>query len=89
MSALSNPGLGLQSSIAFTFVAGATTVHETNGDCVNTLTLTASTATVLTFSEPQTAACVAGTVTFTQHGTDLAYRWTDNVEQNVATLRHS
>jgi hypothetical protein len=38
------------------------------------------------FSEPQTAACVAGTVTFTRYGADLAYRWTDNIEQNVATL---
>jgi serine/threonine protein kinase len=87
MSALSNPGVGLPSSITFTFVAGATTAHETNGDCVNTLTLTASTATVLTFSEPQTASCVAGTDTFTLHSADIAYRWTDNVEQNVATLR--
>ncbi len=42
---------------------------------------------MLTFSEPQTANCVAGTVTFTRHGTGLAYRWTDNIEQNVATLR--
>jgi hypothetical protein len=89
MSALSDPGIGLQSSITFTIVAGATTVHETNGGCGNTLTLTASTASVLTFSEPQTAACVAGTVTFIRHGADLAYRWTDNVEQNVATLRRS
>jgi hypothetical protein len=87
MSALSNPGVGLPSSITFTFVAGATTAHETNGDCVNTLTLTASTATVLTFSEPQTASCVAGTDTFTLRSADIAYRWTDNVEQNVATLR--
>jgi hypothetical protein len=29
---------------------------------------------------------VAGTVTFTRHGTDLAYHWTDHIEQNVATL---
>ena len=87
MSALSNPGVGLPSSISFTFVTGATTVHEINGDCVNTLTLTASTPTVLTFSEPQTATCVAGTTTFTQSGQNLAYRWTDNVEQNVATLQ--
>jgi hypothetical protein len=41
---------------------------------------------VLTFSEPQTAACVAGTVTFTRHGATLAYLWTNNVEQNTATL---
>jgi hypothetical protein len=49
--------------------------------------LTGTTATVLTFSEPQTAACVAGTVTFTRHGADLTYRWTDNIGQNLATLR--
>jgi hypothetical protein len=24
---------------------------------------------------------------FTRHGTSLAYRWTDNIEQNTATLR--
>jgi hypothetical protein len=41
---------------------------------------------VLTFSEPATAQCVAGIVTFTRHGADLAFRWTDNLEQNVATL---
>jgi hypothetical protein len=87
MSALSDPGVSLPSSITFTFVAGATTVHEVNGDCVNTLTLTSSTASVLTFSEPQTASCVAGTDTFTLRGDKLAYRWTDNIEQNVASLR--
>ena len=32
---------------------------------------------------------VTGTATFTQHGTSLAYRWTDNIEQNTATLRKS
>jgi eukaryotic-like serine/threonine-protein kinase len=89
MSALSDPGVGLQSSITFTFVTGATTIHEVNGDCVNTLTLTARTDTVLTFSEPQTAACVAGTVTFTRRVAGLTYRWTDNVEQNVAILRRA
>ena len=47
------------------------------------------TATALTFSEPQTAQCVAGMVTFTRQGANLAYRWTDNIEQNVATLRKS
>jgi hypothetical protein len=41
---------------------------------------------VLTFSEPQTAECVAGTVTFTRRGADLAYRWTATIEQNTATL---
>jgi hypothetical protein len=30
---------------------------------------------------------VAGTVTFTLHGSDLAYVWTDGIEKNVATLR--
>ena len=44
---------------------------------------------MLTFDEPQTARCVAGTVTFTRHGASLAYRWTDNIEQNTATLRKS
>jgi hypothetical protein len=56
---------------------------------VNTLTLTGATATALTFSEPQTGQCVAGMVTFTRQGANLAYHWTDNVEQNVATLRKS
>ena len=42
---------------------------------------------MLTFDEPQTGGCVAGTVTFTRRG--LAYRWTDNIEQNTATLRKS
>jgi len=79
----------LTSTIAFTFVAGARTAHEVNQDCVNTLTLTSATATVLTFSEPQTPACVAGTATFTRHGAGLTYRWTDNIEQNVGTLRKS
>jgi len=74
--------------------AGARTIHETDEDsyggaCVNTLTLREVTATVLTFDEPQAGGCVAGTVTFTRHGTGLAYRWTDNIEQNTATLRKS
>ena len=87
MSAIGTPGVSLTNSITFTLVAGAPTAHEVNQDCINTLTLSEVTATVLTFSEPQTAACVAGTVTFTRHGADLAYRWTNNVEQNVATLQ--
>jgi len=87
MSAIGVSNVSLPNSISFTFVTGARTAHEVNQDCVNTLTLTGATATVLTFSEPQTAACVAGTVTFTRRGGDLAYRWTDNIEQNVATLR--
>ncbi len=28
-------------------------------------------------------------VTFTRQGANLAYHWTDNIEQNVATLRKS
>jgi len=87
MSAIGVSNVSLPNSISFTFATGARTAHEVNQDCVNTLTLTGATATVLTFSEPQTAACVAGTVTFTRRGGDLAYRWTDNIEQNVATLR--
>jgi len=43
---------------------------------INTLALSQVTATVLTFSEPATLECVAGTVTFTMHGADLACRWT-------------
>jgi hypothetical protein len=86
MSAIGVVGPALTNGIAFTFVAGARTAHETDQDCVNTLTLTGATATALTFSEPQTAQCVAGMVTFTRQGANLAYRWTDNIEQNVATL---
>ena len=86
--------LGLTNNITFTFVAGARTIHETDqdsfgGSCVNTLTLREATATVLTFDEPQAGGCVAGTVTFTHRGDSLAYRWTDNIEQNTATLRKS
>ena len=84
----------LNNSIKFTFMAGARTIHETDqdsygGSCVNTLTLRDATATVLTFDEPQAGGCVAGTVTFTRRGAGLAYRWTDNIEQNTATLRKS
>ncbi|MGH3258177.1 MAG: hypothetical protein ACRDOU_22760 [Streptosporangiaceae bacterium] len=86
MSAIGVPGIGLTNPIAFTFVAGARTISENNQSCVNTLTLTGQTASVLTFSEPGNLQCVAGTVTFTRHGADLAYRWTDNVEQNTALL---
>ncbi len=87
MSAIGVPGVSLTNSITFTLAAGARTAHEVNQDCINTLTLSEVTATVLTFSEPQTPACVAGTVTFTRRGVDLAYRWTGGGEQNVATLR--
>ena len=84
----------LNNTITFTFVAAARTIHETDqdsfgGNCVNTLTLREATATVLTFDEPQTGGCVAGTVTFTHRGDSLAYRWTDNIEQNTATLHKS
>ena len=48
--------------------------------------MTKATATVLTFSEPGTDQCVAGTVTFTLRDGDLAYRWADGGEQNAATL---
>jgi hypothetical protein len=89
MAAIGTPGFGLANSITFTLVAGARTAHENNQSCVNTLTLTNETATVLTFSEPQTAQCVAGTVTLTRHGANLAYRWTDNIEQNTATLHRT
>jgi serine/threonine protein kinase len=84
----------LNNTITFTFAAGARTIHETDqdsfgGNCVNTLTLREATATVLTFDEPQAGGCVAGTVTFTHRGDSLAYRWTDNIQQNTATLRKS
>jgi hypothetical protein len=89
MSAIGVSNVSLKNSITFTFLAGGRTAQENNQDCVNTLTLTGVTATALTFSEPQTAQCVAGMVTFTRQGANLAYRWTDNIEQNVATLRKS
>jgi serine/threonine protein kinase len=92
MTALSGGGLGLTSSITFTFVAGATTIHEVNEDCVNTLTLTKRTPTVLTFNEPPVAGhCQAGTVTFSRHGAGLSYRWVDiaGQAQNTATLRQA
>jgi serine/threonine protein kinase len=92
MSAVGATSVKLTNDIAFTFAAGARTIHETDqdsygGTCVNTLTLTEATATVLTFDEPQAGGCVAGTVTFTRQGDGLAYRWTDSIEQNTATLR--
>jgi eukaryotic-like serine/threonine-protein kinase len=87
MEAIGVPSLGLQNSISFTLAKDGTTAAEVNGSCVNTLTLTEATATVLTFSEPETVQCVAGTVTFTRHGGTLAYLWTNGVEQNAATLR--
>jgi len=94
MSAVGDSGVALTNDVTFTFVAGARTIHETDqdsygGSCVNTLTLREATATVLTFDEPQAGGCVGGTVTFTRRGNSLAYRWTDNIEQNTATLRKS
>jgi hypothetical protein len=86
MSALAAPSLGLQNSISFTLAEGGTTASEVNDGCTNTLTLTKATATVLTFNEPGNAQCVAGTVTFTLRGSNLAYSWTDGIEKNTATL---
>src|SRR5215469_9548569 len=71
------PGVTLRDPITFTLVAGKRTAHEVNQDCVNVLTLTRATATVLTFTEPQTPTCEAGTATFTRRGPGLAYRWLD------------
>jgi hypothetical protein len=72
-------------------VAGKRTAHEINQDCVNVLTLTQATATVLTFAEPQTASCEAGTATFTRRGPGLAYRRLDinKLARNTAILRKS
>jgi len=79
--------------ITFTLRAGGRTAAETEagGSCVNTLTLTAATASVLTFDEPGNAACAAGTTTFTRHGRNLAYRWVDTtgLVQQVSTLHRS
>jgi predicted Ser/Thr protein kinase len=86
MAATALPSLGLPNSISFTLVKGGTTAAEVNDSCTNTLTLTKATATVLTFSEPGTGQCVAGTVTFTLQDGKLAYRWTGGGEQNTATL---
>jgi hypothetical protein len=89
MTAISGPSLPQTSAITFTLVAGATTAHENNEDCVNTITLSKKTATVLTFIEPSVPGhCVAGNVTLTRQGADLAYLWTDvpKLVQNTATL---
>jgi predicted Ser/Thr protein kinase len=84
--------VSLPNHLTLTLAAGGTTAHEVDDSCVNTLTLsqgaTTRNGTTLTFSEPQTSACVAGTVTLTRQGTGLAYRWTDHVEQNTGTLSH-
>ena len=86
ISVIGVSGIGLTNPITFTFVTGATTISETNQSCVNTLTLTGKAATVLTFNEPGTSQCVAGTVTFTLHSAKLDYRWIGGGEQNVALL---
>jgi len=82
-------GIGLKSSITFTFVTGARTIHEVNDSCVDTLTLSHVARDRLVFTEPQTAECVAGTVTFRLRGARLAYRWSDNIAQNTALLTRS
>jgi hypothetical protein len=53
--------------------------------------LTGATATVLTFTEPQTPTCEAGTATFTRRGPGLAYSWLDinKLARNTAILRKS
>jgi serine/threonine protein kinase len=86
MFAIAEPSFGLQNDITFAMANGGRTAQETNDTCTNTLTLAKVTATVLTFHEPQTDLCVAGTVTFTLQGGDLAYVWTDGIEKNTATL---
>ena len=86
MAALAVPSIGLPNNIAFTLASGGNTAGEVNDTCTNTLALAKATATKLTFSEPGNAQCVAGTVTFTLRGESLAYRWTDGIEQNTATL---
>jgi predicted Ser/Thr protein kinase len=86
MAALAAPSIGLPNSITFTLAKGGSMAGEVNDTCTNTLTLTNATATKLTFSEPGNDLCVAGTVTFTLQGQNLAYKWTDGIEQNTATL---
>lgn len=90
LAAIGAPGVGFKNAITFTMTAGGTMAQENEaGGCVNTLTLTSTTAGVLTFSEPGAGGCVAGTVTFTRQGATLAYRWTNSVEQETATLHES
>ena len=78
-AAMSGSGVSLPPHpITFRLDAGGRTAAETEaGGCVNTLTLTAVTASTLTFNEPQTANCEAGTTTFTRQGGHLAYKWVD------------
>ena len=82
-------GIGLKSSITFTFATGARTIHEVNDSCVATLTLSRVTPSRLVFTEPQTADCVAGTVTFRLRGSRLAYRWSNGIAQNTGLLIRS
>jgi eukaryotic-like serine/threonine-protein kinase len=84
-------GVALSNPITFTFVTGGHTAREVNQNCVNVLRLTRVTASVLTFSEPQTPLCEAGTVTFTRRPAGLAYRWLDihKIEQNTGILHLS
>jgi serine/threonine protein kinase len=86
MFAIAEPSFGLQNNVTFMMANGGRTAQETNDTCTDTLTLAKVTATVLTFHEPQNDLCVAGTVTFTLKGGDLAYVWTDGIEKNTATL---
>ena len=89
MAAISTPGLmEFQDPVAFTLAAGGRTAHEVDKDCVNTLTLTGESPAVLKFDEPQTAACQAGSVTFTRRGGNLYFRWTDQPQlvQDTAVL---
>ena len=90
LAPVGTPSLGLPNTITFTLKAGGRTAAENDGPpppCLNTLTLTKTTATVLTFNEPGNATCVGGTVTFTLHGAGLAYHWTNDVEVNTAVLK--
>jgi eukaryotic-like serine/threonine-protein kinase len=89
MFAVAEPSFGLQNNITFMMADGGRTAEETNDTCTNTLTLAKVTATVLTFHEPQNDLCVAGIVTFTLQGGDLAYVWTDGIEKNTATLHRN
>jgi hypothetical protein len=86
-SVIGDSQVQLPNPVTLTLAAGGRTAHEQNQDCVNTLTLTKVTATVLTFNEPDVpGTCVGGTVTLTLNGKGLAYRWTNNVEQNAGNL---
>jgi eukaryotic-like serine/threonine-protein kinase len=91
MAPIGVAGVALTNPITFTLVAGGRTAHEVNQGCINVLTLSRASATTLTFSEPQTPGCEAGTVTFTRRGTGLAYYWLDvnDLAQNTAILHLS